>query len=318
MRKTAFFLLAALTLAPVYAGAGEETVSFKITPPTGKTRLAEVFKLKVEASIPEKYSIRPDTASFEGRDFGLLSFSGSSGPAAGGMKTETFELRLQGFSLGISTFPELSWTLYGAGGAGEASAKSPSFTMELAPAFENKPGEDIRDIYPPFRYVPWLRLLAGALAAAAAAFLLYRRLSRGRARAAAAAWTDPRPPYQCARDRLEGMGKSGLAAAGRLKEYYIGLTAVLRFYLAEEFFISADLMTTSDLTRELKKTGADIKTTLRAREFLQKADLVKFARLKPENAEADASALANLLSAFNRAAETARDAAKTAPAEKKP
>ena len=314
MSKTSFLLLAALVLAPLYAGAGE-TVSFKIPPPAAKPRLAEVFKLKVETTFPEKYSVRPDTASLEGQDFGLLSFKSSGGAAAGGVKTETFELRVQAFTLGVSTFPELSWTLYGAGGPG-AAAKSPSFVLEILPAFESKQDEDIRDIYPPFRYLPWLWLLAAALAAGAA-LLLYRRFRPRSGLTAARLWTDPRTPYQRAKDRLGGVGKSGLAAAGRLKEYYIGLASVLRFYLAEEFSINAELMTTSDLARELKKTGADLKTTLKAREFLQKADLVKFARLQPEDAAADAAALETLLADFNAAAEAARTAAAAALAEKK-
>jgi len=312
MKKAALLLLAALALAPVHAGA-EETVSFKITPPAGKPRLAEVFKLEVEASFPEKYSIRPDTTSLEGQDFGLLSYSGEPGKAAGGLKTEKFELRLQAFTLGVSTFPELAWALYGAGA--QASAKSPSFALEILPAFESKQDEDIRDIYPPFRYFPWLWLAAGALAAAAAGFLLYRRLRRSSGMLAAPAWTDARDAYHRAKDRLGGVERSGLAAAGKLKEYYSGLAAVLRFYLVEEFSIQADLMTTAALTRELKKTGADIKSTLRAREFLQKADLVKFARLKPDDAKADAAALQEVLTEFNRAAETARAAAQAARQE---
>ena len=309
MKKAALILLAALALAPVHAG-GEETVSFKIPPPAAKPRLAEVFKLEVEASFPEKYSISPDTSSLEGQDFGLLSYTGTPGPAAGGLKTEKFELHLQAFALGVSTFPELTWALYGAGAP--ASAKSPAFALEVLPAFESKQDEDIRDIYPPFRYFPWLWLAVGALAAAAAGFLLYQRLRRSSGLLAAPAWTDARDPYHRAKDRLVVVEKSGLAAAGKLKEYYSGLAAVLRFYLAEEFSIQADLMTTSALARELKRTGADISSTLKAREFLQKADLVKFARLKPGDAGADAAALQEVLTEFNRAAETARAAAQTA------
>jgi hypothetical protein len=315
MRSLAFLLAACLALLPALARAGE-TVAFKITPPAGKPRLAEVFKIKIAVTYPEKYSVRPDTASLDGQDFGVPSYVISKGPAAPGLKTEVFELRAQAFTLGISTFPEISWTLSGAGDA--ATAKSPSFAVEVLPAFDSKPDEDIRDIYPPFRFFPWLWLLAAALAAGAG-FLLYRRFRRGRSLLAGPAWNDPRPPVQRARERLAGLAKSGLVPAGRLKEYYIGLTAVLRFYLAEEFYISADIMTTAILARELKRTGADLKTTLKAREFLQKADLVKFARYKPEDAAADAAALDGLLTEFNLAAETARaaEAARLA-AEKKP
>jgi hypothetical protein len=304
-------LALALLLAPAPC-RGEETVSFRITPPAGKLRLAEVFRVKVEASYPEKYSISPDTASLAGEDFGLTGWSASSPKAAGALKTQTFDLKVQGFALGISTFPAMGWKL-SAPGAEPAEARSPSFVVELLAPFEKSDANEIRDIYPPFRYTPWGWLLGGLLAAAGAAWL-YNRQRRGPAGFAAAAWRDPRPPYRRALDRLSGIKGSPLAAAGRLKEYYIGLTAVLRLYLAEEFSISADLMTTSDLARELKRTGADLKTTLKTREFLQKADLVKFAKFVPADAEKDAAGLESLLADFNAAAEKARAAALAAAA----
>ncbi|MCM2267206.1 MAG: hypothetical protein NDI60_05450 [Elusimicrobiales bacterium] len=307
MTTSRAFLLTALLLAPLCVRAGE-TVSFRVTPPGGKVRLAEVFKLKVEASYPEKYSVNLDTAALEGGDFGLVAVSPSKARTAGGLKTQTFQLRAQAFTLGVSTFPELAWRLDSAGGPPSA-AKSPSFLLEVLPAFESSEKEDIRDIYPPLRYLPWPWILAGLLAAAAA-WQLYRRYGRGPgARQAGSAWTDARGPHQRALARLGAIRKSPLAAAGRLKGYYTGLTAVLRFYLAEEFGISAELMTTADLARELKRTGADLKTTLAAREFLQKADLVKFAKAAPAAPEADAEALEALLAAFEETARRARAAA---------
>lgn len=312
MKSRAYALSVCLLACSLAAGA-QETVAFKISPPAGKTRLAGIFKFKLEASFPEKYSIRPDTSSAADSDFEIISFTKAGENKGGGLKTTGFEIKAQAFSLGISTFPALTWKLYETPAAQGMEAKSPSFTMEVLPVFESKEGEGIRDIRPPFRYIPWLWLLAGLLAAAAVFFAL-RRFWAGAALPAGAAWADGRTPYQRARARLDGMEKSGLAAAGRIKEYYIGLTSVLRFYLAEEFSISAELMTTSDLSRELKRTGAPIKTTLGAREFLQKADLVKFARMKPEDAAADARALDDLLMEFTRTAENNRAKAAAAAA----
>lgn len=301
MTRTVLLLTALLACAPL-ARAGD-TVSFKITPPSGKPRLAEVFKLKVEASFPAKYDLRLDTSSLDGQDFGLAGVSASGAKDSGGARTRTFELRLQAFTLGVSTFPELTWKLFG---AGEAEARSPSFALEIAPAFETKPGDNaIRDIYPPFKYVPWLWLLLGAAALAAALRALLRLKDR-RALAAALAWRDARSPYARASDRLKAVSASGLLAAARFKEYYIGLTSVLRLYLAEEFAIDAETMTTADLARELKRTGADLETTLKTRELLQKADLVKFARLRPEEAGRDAELLARLLASLDAAAQKAK------------
>ncbi len=311
MRRTTILLLAALLAAA--PAAAQEAVSLTVTPPAGKIKLADSFKFKVEASLPETYSLKPDTSTPEGAGFELVSFTRAGETKKDGRKTETFEVEAKAFALGISTFPALSWRIAGAGAPAEAEVFSSSFTVEVLPLFKTKEGEGIRDIYPPFRYIPWLWLLALALAAAAAVYF-YRRRGRTAAGAPGLAWLDARSPYQRARDRLDGLEKSPLAATGKLKEFYTGLTSVLRLYLAEEFSIDAAQMTTPVLGRELKKTGADIKTALRARELLQKSDLVKFARLKPADAADDSRALEELLMDFNRAAENARTLAAAAAA----
>ena len=313
MRRTTLLILAAF-LAAAPAAALEE-VSITVTPPAGKVKLAEAFTFKVEASLPENYSLKPATSAPEGSDFELLSFTKAGETKKDGRRTETFELKARAFALGISTFPALTWSL-GGEAPPDASADTAPFPVEVLPLFKTKEGESIRDIYPPFRYIPWPWLLALALAAAVA-FYLYRRRRAGTAAGPAAAWLDPRSPYQRARDRLAGLEKSPLAAAGRLKEFYTGLTSVLRLYLAEEFSIDASQMTTSVLGRELKRTGTDIKTALRARELLQKSDLVKFARLKPGDAEQDSRALEELLAEFHRAAEHARALAAAAASAQK-
>ncbi|MDA8244127.1 MAG: hypothetical protein M0025_08420 [Elusimicrobia bacterium] len=296
-------LLLLLALAPRPAAA-EDTVSLTVTPPAGEVRLAGEFKLKVDASLPEGFSIRPDTAAAGGDDFELLSFTRTADQKSAGRRKETFEVRARAFTIGSSTFPAISWRLSGEGVPAGTLVKSSTFTLAVSPAFRTKEGEDIRDIYQPYGYFPWPWAIAGVAAVLLAAWLLSRR--RGAAAAASAAWSDPRDPYQRARDRLSGLGKSRLLGDGRLKEYYIGLTSILRLYLREEFAIDAVQMTTGDLGRELKRTGAPLATALKARELLQRSDLVKFARMKPENASDDSEALVGLLMDFHRTAENAR------------
>ena len=317
MRQTALLLLTSLLLSAAPAGA-QDDVALAVSTPTGKIVLATAFTFKVTASLPERYSLKPDTTAPEGSGFDLVSFTKALEIKKDGRKTVTFEIEAKPFTLGISTFPAISWRLGGEGAPAGLELKSSPFLLEVLPLFKTKEGEGIRDIYPPFRYLPWLWLLALALAAAAA-YYAYRRRRGGPAAGSAAgsAWVDPRTPYQRARDRLEKLEKSPLSADGRLKEFYTGLTAVLRLYLAEEFSIDAAQMTTGALGREIKKTGADIKTALRTREFLQKSDLVKFARLRPEKAAEDSRDLAELLMEFHRAAENARALAAAAEEQKK-
>jgi hypothetical protein len=315
MRTAALMFLLLLPAAP--AGAADNAVSLAVSPPAGKLDLAEPFTFRVEASLPESYSIKPDTAAAGNSEFEVRSFVRRAVKKEGGRRSETFEIEAKPFTLGVSTFPALAWQLSGGGVPPGTVIRSSTFTVEVLPLFEATEGQDIRDIYKPYGYIPWL-LLAAALALAALGAWLYRRFRGGSAGAPrGAAWTDARSPYQRARDRLDRFAKTGLAPAGKMKEYYTGLTSILRLYLQEEFSIDAALMTTADLSREIKRTGAELRTALKAREFLQKADLVKFARLHPGDAAKDSAALSELLMEFHRARENALalEAAANAAAE---
>ena len=305
--RTLTALLPALLLAATPAAA-QESVAFTLHPPKA-AKLAEPFKVRLEAVYSDKYSLKPDTSTAGNEDFEVLSFSRLSSAAAGGKRTDTFEIAAKPFTLGRSTFPAVTWELFSPG-AQALEAASPAFPLEVKPAFD-KTTAGIRDIYPPFRFIPWAWILAGLAAAALAAWLYrrYRKASPGGAFARRYPWRDARTPYQRARERLERLSASPLAASGRFKELYTGLASVLRLYLGEEFAIDAELMTTSDLMKRLKATGTDLKTTLRTRKFLEKADLVKFAKQRPDDAAADCGEALDLLGEFARAAENARAAA---------
>lgn len=308
MRTAALLLLllSAPAAAPAQPAPGGGPVTLAVTPPDGKVGLAEAFEFRVEASMPEGYTLRPDTAAASNSEFQVTRFAGKGAKSAAGRRTETFEVEAKAFTLGVSTFPALAWQLAGPGAAAGAVVKSEPFNLEVLPAFEIKEGEDIKDIYGPYGYFPWrLALLLAALAALA--FYLYRRFSGGKTPLfSRAPWHDARSPYQRARERLDRLAGCPLAQNGRMKEYYTGLAAVLRFYLDEEFAMETARMTTADLGRELKRTGAELKTLMKARDLLHKADLVKFARLKPADPAADADALRELLAEFHAAAEQAR------------
>ena len=287
-----FAVLAALALQLLAASlpapaAGAPTVSFKLTPPAAKPKLAEPFTLRLELTAPADYSVRPDTSPFTDEVFELLKIKKISSRTEGPLRTDTFDLDVTAFGIGVSTFPETAWLL--AKGGDLKEAKSDPFALEVLPLFDAaKEGTAIRDIRPPFKFIPWLWLLAGLLAAAAAAWLAYRLKKTGSAAApAAGAAPDLRTPYQKASDAIAELTASGLWGEGRIKEFYSRLSAIFRVYLDDELKIKAELMTTNDITRDLRRTGADIKTVIRCRELLENADLVKFAKFKPDEKERD-------------------------------
>ena len=311
------FLLTVLAALLLPASTGAQTVSFKLTPPAAAPKLAEPFTLRLEISLPADYSVKPDTSAFSNDVFELLKIKKISSKTTGPLTTDTFDLDIAAFNIGVSTFPETTWLL--AKGTELKEAKSAPFALEILPLFDTKKEQtDIRDILPPFKFIPWLWLLAGLLVAALAAWLIYRRNKAGLTAAfSAEAAPDLRSPYQKAADALAELSASGIWEEGKIKEFYSRLSDIFRNYLDAQFAVKAELMTTNDITRELRRTGADIKTVIRTRELLENADLVKFAKFKPGEKERDAAVLSlkDLLAVFTRQEENRRAPARPAAGE---
>ena len=96
-------------------------------------------------------------------------------------------------------------------------------------------------------------------------------------------------PIQRAMVELDRLLRKGLPGRGRYKDFYVELTMVVRRYVQRKYGIRAPNMTTEEFLHELAQSGrqnADQSKTLT--EFLESADLVKFAGLEatPEMADA--------------------------------
>lgn len=277
-------VLAAILFCAAAAQAAP-TVSFSISKPSDNPVLGEPFRLDFEAAWPADYSIALDTVSLPTGDFGVLEYSfKKSGDGAG-----VFRLKAVPFAIGVSTFPPVSFALSGPGG--EFAAAAPEIPLEIEPFIkEQSPPNQIRDIYPPFSFgLPaWVWWLAALLAAAGALWWWRNRRRRaGEPGAGGAGNGPPLPPYENALRRIEKLISSGIWDEAAPKNFYAELSDIYRTYLSEEGGVEAQLMTTADLLKALnrKKMPADL--VAGSRTFLNKADLVKFARLPVSAAERD-------------------------------
>jgi hypothetical protein len=103
----------------------------------------------------------------------------------------------------------------------------------------------------------------------------------------------PRPPWELALEELGWLRASGLVAAGRLEEFYVALSGIVRRYVERRFLIMAPEMTTDEfllVARDHASLAAAHKDLLKG--FLVACDLVKFARYVPEASEADEALVA--------------------------
>jgi hypothetical protein len=96
------------------------------------------------------------------------------------------------------------------------------------------------------------------------------------------------PAHVIAFRELETLREEKLWQNGETKKFYTRLTDILRQYLENRFQIYSLELTTSETLEELVKTGFKKNETYnKLRNILNSADLVKFARYKPDPVEND-------------------------------
>mgnify|MGYP007133703813 CR=1 FL=1 len=95
------------------------------------------------------------------------------------------------------------------------------------------------------------------------------------------------PPYDKAIGDLESLKQQKLWQAGKVKEYYSGLTDIAREYIEGQFQVNAVEMTTDDILREIRELHFDEALFGKLKDTMELADLVKFAKFAPSPLESD-------------------------------
>ena len=89
------------------------------------------------------------------------------------------------------------------------------------------------------------------------------------------------PPYEEAMINLQNLKAAQLWQQGQEKEYFTGLTDILRVYIDRRFHINAVEMTSSQIIDTLKKNDETKAVNEQLEMILEVADIVKFANARP-------------------------------------
>jgi hypothetical protein len=127
-----------------------------------------------------------------------------------------------------------------------------------------------------------------------AAWLVWRRLRRKEAEVEV---VDTRPPWEKAFERLALLKEQNLPREGRFREYYFELTEIIRQYLGRMYDVHVLEMTTEEFIDSFRQVELPGSLYERCRDFLQHADLAKFAKYQPtlERCEEDLEAAHNMV-----------------------
>jgi len=158
-----------------------------------------------------------------------------------------------------------------------------------------KPSEagDIRDIKPPVEIprklwytLRWIILGVTITALALLVVILYRRRKAGKS---LIPFRDvpPRPPHELAFEALARLRDSDFLEKGKIKEFYIELSEILRRYIEGRYYIIALEMTTTEVLQGLAGEEFPGDEYDMLQRFLDQCDLVKFAKVIPSKEEHD-------------------------------
>lgn len=231
-----------------------------------------------------------DTVSFPDSEDGFGEFAVVSDEAVserlldGGRLEHIRAYVLQPFLPGEYELPPLTVTLNGS-----ETISSEALTVAVESALQNPESADLLDIAAPVDMpVPWwwwaLAALLLAVAVGAALWLWKRRRDKLKAPRAV-------PPHEIALRALDALLSDGLLASGAVEQFYLRLSDIVRHYIEDQFSLRAPEQTTEEFLAAMSRgpqIRRDHQTLLR--DFLQRADMVKFAKFVPAADETGSAA----------------------------
>lgn len=262
------------------AFAGEAALSFSVSPST--ITIGDPVRVSFSVATPAGTSVVPPEKTAEIGPWTVRDIAAAPDTRTPGATGIVYTLTT--FTTGQVVIPPLAVAF---AGASSGTVATPPFTVRVDSVLEKfGMAGDIRDIKPPVTVRrPLSFYVTGALVVLAilgGAYWWYRRYQR-RQRAAFPAPAVPAvPPYQLAMERLAALRASSLVADGKIKEFYIQLSDIIRDYIAGVYEIETRDKTTAEIYAQLRRAPVDAKMLASIRDFFDACDLVKFARYRPD------------------------------------
>ena len=153
----------------------------------------------------------------------------------------------------------------------------------------NDENAEIRDIKPPFQ-VPrdfwfWAMIIGGAIFLLTLAGFLFWYFKRSKKGEPVFRKEVIRPAHEIALEALQQLLQTNWLADGQYKRFYEALSAILRRYLEQRFYVQAMEETTREILDSLNEVNVGARHRNLIQEVLELSDLVKFAKYIPDGKE---------------------------------
>lgn len=201
-----------------------------------------------------------------------------------GRAASTAAFSLTAFELGELELPSFPVSVLHPDGREETLATD-AYGIEVVSVGVDETG-DIREIRGPLGIpvglLSILSLVLLLLLLVAAAWIAWKRLRKADDEGSALPPPPPpRPPHEVALEALAALEDGPLLREGRVKDFHIRVSEILRRYVEARYRVPALEMTTWEIMGGLESAGVAEGVRADLRRFLDQCDMVKFAKVRP-------------------------------------
>jgi hypothetical protein len=270
---------------------GHEPVLSQQIEPRDGVRTGQLVKLEIRAVVPTGDDVTIAEQPFE--PFEVHKKLARVEPPENGKQRFVFNLELLALEAGDQPIPAIELRVVTKQNF-VGTVKTPSVPYKIRSLVANEPNAQPKRETKPVvvlqdNYVP-IYIAAGLLAAAliAGLTLLVSRWLRAR-KVAAIPPPPPRPPWEIAVEKLAALRrqKQPMLDAGQGGLFIDQLSDVVRAYLGGRYAFDGLETTTDEMLMQLNTHGAPLGFTQEVGQFLGRCDLVKFAKVEPDEDEVD-------------------------------
>ena len=268
--------------------------------------VGDPIQIDLDLTVPSGFQLNVPGSGKEIGDFSILEFypgpeiprirhaqkAAQPAPTQDGFIHHHVRIVAAVYKTGTFTFPPVQLQAENSGGQTD-SVSSPPIKIEIQSVLSEK-NRDLKDLKKqaempePVRWALWLTVLLALIVLGIFAWFLWKRQ---KAQAPSVPAVPPQDLLKLAESDLRELLARGFPENGRVKEFYILLSEIVKRILEAGYGINTAERTTSEIMDALRRTsGPSPENVERIESFLVRCDMVKFAKYIPAKAEHESAA----------------------------
>lgn len=263
-----------------------QNVSVKASVDSARYQIGDYINYRIEVNAQKGINLTVPSIKDSLSGIELLKSDSPAVKEEDGKTITTYSFTLAKYDSGDVRIPPVAvkYTLQGDTSKKSVLTNEVKFTVS---SLQVSQGSDIKDIKDPIKIPLDWKVIAlwilVALILIAAAYFAYRYYMKKKAERAGIITVIKKEPHETALDSLKALEEKKLWQSGKIKEYHSEITQIIRRYFEDRFNVPALESTTNELLGSLRKADGASKVIDITSDFLNNADLVKFAKFVPMN-----------------------------------